>query len=626
VLRFRLVFCCLRWKVALATSFASVSVLVASAAGQASRLPGSPYPVSRPPDTLYVLSEGAFTPSQRLTLATLQGLLAQTKPRLFRWVNDGARLWLRDLVIRGVVVADSTFFTDFEGVLRRFRTELRGYVLCDLNDGSVNAAISVAGVSGAVATTVADTAVLRRLGIPKLLDLRGRDESWVAANVDSNFNRKVIFYQKEEKFPCLTDLAVFARAWQFFEPVNHPLTSILFGRCRPNAAVLGWGDDEHSTVIKASTHALFLHAADWGVNLSVYSNLEAETRQHVLVDSVQSRPGVHTVCFVMTDGDNVQWILNDFATSVRWFGSPHRGEVPLGWTISPALSELAPTVLRYLYEQAAPRPNADEFTAGVSGLGYVYPVRYPAEQLPAYAALTAAFMRKADLHVLNVIDDVLDEDALQAFLQREQIDAILFYPYANYAGLNGEIHWIEGKPVIAARFRLWGGFETTSSLAAKLNALPRDPDQPSGYSLVAVHVWTNSVDSVLACVRQLDEHVRVVAPSAFVELIKRHLTPASKVRQGNRFALPPTSFALLPVSPNPFNAVTQVRYRIATSSRVELTIYDSTGRRVQTLVSRREAAGEHAVRWDAGNLPSGVYLCQLRAGGQQEVKKALLLR
>ncbi len=33
-------------------------------------------------------------------------------------------------------------------------------------------------------------------------------------------------------------------------------------------------------------------------------------------------PETHTVCFLMSDGDNIQWMLNLFAEDNRWFGSP----------------------------------------------------------------------------------------------------------------------------------------------------------------------------------------------------------------------------------------------------------------------------------------------------------------
>jgi hypothetical protein len=70
----------------------------------------------------------------------------------------------------------------------------------------------------------------------------------------------------------------------------------------------------------------------------------------------------------MTDGDNVQWLLNDFAApGGPWFGSPGRGSMPLGWTMSPAMGELAPSVLAALYRNAT--PGMDNFVAAPSGVG-----------------------------------------------------------------------------------------------------------------------------------------------------------------------------------------------------------------------------------------------------------------
>ena len=42
-------------------------------------------------------------------------------------------------------------------------------------------------------------------------------------------------------------------------------------------------------------------------------------------------------------------MINAFAQSAQWYGSPKRGSVPIGWTISPALATLAPPILNYLH-------------------------------------------------------------------------------------------------------------------------------------------------------------------------------------------------------------------------------------------------------------------------------------
>lgn len=64
--------------------------------------------------------------------------------------------------------------------------------------------------------------------------------------------------------------------------------------------------------------------------------------------------------------------------------------------------------------------------------------------------------------------------------------------------------------------------------------------------------------------------------------------------------------------PNPFNPVTTIRFDLPGHSRVRLSIYTITGRRVAILVDENLSAGEHAVTFDASGLSSGVYLYRLQ--------------
>jgi hypothetical protein len=87
--------------------------------------------------------------------------------------------------------------------------------------------------------------------------------------------------------------------------------------------------------------------------------------------------------------------------------------------------------------------------------------------------------------------------------------------------MEGKMDCYALKPVISAKYNLWGGFETCESLAEKLNTEIRDPYSEDGYSLVAVHSWSNSVDSLLYVRSLLEQGVRVVAPDEFVSLISK---------------------------------------------------------------------------------------------------------
>ena len=95
----------------------------------------------------------------------------------------------------------------------------------------------------------------------------------------------------------------------------------------------------------------------------------------------------------------------------------------------------------------------------------------------------------------------------------------------------------------------------------------------------------------------------------------------------------PFTFQLLQNYPNPFNPVTTIQYLVnsalhgqAGSQHVNLKIFDLLGREVITVVNERKPAGQYTVSWNAGNLPSGIYIAQLKVKGAVQVKKMLLLR
>lgn len=88
----------------------------------------------------------------------------------------------------------------------------------------------------------------------------------------------------------------------------------------------------------------------------------------------------------------------------------------------------------------------------------------------------------------------------------------------------------------------------------------------------------------------------------------------------------PMSFVLSQNYPNPFNPTTVIDYQLPMTSHVSLIVYDVLGRRVETLVDRRQSPGAYSVTFNGANLASGVYFYRLRAGSVIETKKMLLLK
>ena len=76
----------------------------------------------------------------------------------------------------------------------------------------------------------------------------------------------------------------------------------------------------------------------------------------------------------------------------------------------------------------------------------------------------------------------------------------------------------------------------------------------------------------------------------------------------------PSEFALHQNYPNPFNPQTRIRFEVAQSEYVRMSVYDSAGRLVSVLLEKSMQPGTYEVEWNAVGLPSGVYLCRLEAG------------
>ena len=79
-------------------------------------------------------------------------------------------------------------------------------------------------------------------------------------------------------------------------------------------------------------------------------------------------------------------------------------------------------------------------------------------------------------------------------------------------------------------------------------------------------------------------------------------------------------------SPNPFNPSTQIVVELPEASDVELSIYNSLGQHVKTLINKPMAKGRHKARFNADNLPSGLYISLLRTNKKVITNKMLLVK
>ena len=88
----------------------------------------------------------------------------------------------------------------------------------------------------------------------------------------------------------------------------------------------------------------------------------------------------------------------------------------------------------------------------------------------------------------------------------------------------------------------------------------------------------------------------------------------------------PASFGLTSVYPNPFNPATSINYNVNKFSKVNINIYDVTGKLVSILENSYKPVGNHSTVWEASSLPSGVYFVNLSINSHTETIKIMLTK
>jgi len=87
----------------------------------------------------------------------------------------------------------------------------------------------------------------------------------------------------------------------------------------------------------------------------------------------------------------------------------------------------------------------------------------------------------------------------------------------------------------------------------------------------------------------------------------------------------PVSFRLDPNYPNPFNPETTIRFAVKEPCRVTLKVFDLQGREIIALADAMYEPGEHAVRFAATGLSSGLYLYRIVMPGFMRTRKMVVL-
>ena len=78
--------------------------------------------------------------------------------------------------------------------------------------------------------------------------------------------------------------------------------------------------------------------------------------------------------------------------------------------------------------------------------------------------------------------------------------------------------------------------------------------------------------------------------------------------------------------PNPFNAQTTIQITLPIKDIMSVKVYDVNGSELKTLVHRIFDIGTHTIKWNAGDLPSGIYFIRMQTRHFAGTKKVSLIK
>ena len=119
-------------------------------------------------------------------------------------------------------------------------------------------------------------------------------------------------------------------------------------------------------------------------------------------------------------------------------------------------------------------------------------------------------------------------------------------------------------------------------------------------------------ESGIIAVSSMNDGLFILAPSLSVVSAESEELPAEVMLLGNY--------------PNPFNPETTISYALPQGAEVRLAVYDLLGHEVAVLVDGSQSAGQHTVRFDGGDLPSGSYAYRLQVGEEVVARTMTLVK
>lgn len=277
---------------------------------------------------------------------------------------------------------------------------------------------------------------------------------------------------------------------------------------KPNAPVYGWEqgvrEDQFVSRVSKSGHPMI--PCDWSYSHSLTALLYTERQQLTPARVIDPRwidysKKRNYVSFFLSDGDNVHWMMQDFAS--RYYTVPEAGKVKMGYGLPVStLAMMVPVQLGNLMSLQNPCCSILEMLGG----GYYYVDTYNQNNnrrsnLNIVAELLATHMRRHNVRLLGVMamdaKSAATKEVYQIYVDaNDQLEGIIALQCSPYAGDEGDIWGVTNKagyaiPVITVKYSIWDRTHEREGSSDFIATLLKDNMQDESFSAVCVHAWSS---------------------------------------------------------------------------------------------------------------------------------------
>jgi hypothetical protein len=583
-------------------------------------------------DSVYIMTDTAYAQNlisygggASVTIQALQGIVNRNKSKMFisfNFEDNHDKDWMA--LVSAENNLKSTKRNDLKWYLQHFKDSLSGYILFDFSGSlptSANLSLGIAGLLNAIPIDPNNANLItlaQSLGLTQVEDTRGKDYNWLHGSTYwPLFNKNEIMMLN----PALTtgtgrDYGV-ARKMAFFydytpSDPNMTIMNMMCSSQNPGSRVYGWGYtdaniSEAAFVATASNLNIGLIALDFARNISFYQHFNpSKPIANNPMPALPTNKKKHYVAVIMSDGDNPQAIMNKMtAPAYGLYGSPLRGQVPVGWSVPPTMYEYANPIMHYLTNSVTPN---DVFIAGCNGWSYYFPSVVHNTNL--FSAINDQTFSGSDLHYMVDLDFTttfkgFTNKAIDPFTSSPQIKGIAFNDY-NWAHRYDSLLCSNDKPVVAT---LSMGFTQPSNIeytniANYINAKPANSNAFSGFTLIYAQLWATTMNDLVNLKNALDTDVVMVRPDVLFELLKNQCATAT----GTENIISQDKY--IHCFPNPSSGNFTLETSIQLSATTTCEIYNLLGEKIMDKNIENEKT-----EIDLSAYPKGIYFVRIASEG-----------